>query len=309
MRVVWLSSIGLAVMLGTSAVAQSAVAQSAVAQSVVPVPAELPPADFAGREYVDSLGCAFQRAGVSGTRVWVPRLGGDRTPVCGKSPSLAVTTLTPQTEPDAAGLPTDAGAAASPVKPAAARTKKPAAAAPRADLALVESGDVATAATRCPSRAGKAQQFLISDGRRITKCGDAVADEVGFINALQVPNLRVTGIDRSQKAVAAAKTAADNGYRLVWTNVPLRPAEKQAVSPATPTMKWLQVGAFSQAVNADRAVVDLKKLGLPVARTTLTVGGRRLTAILAGPFATPADLAAALDRVRRAGFQEAFPRG
>ncbi len=299
MRVVWLSSISVAVMVGTSA----------FAQSVVPVPAELPPADFAGREYVDSLGCAFQRAGVSGTLVWVPRLGGDRKPVCGKSPGLAATTVAPKAEPAATGLPTVAEAAAVKVRPAVATAKKSAVAARRAAVALVESGDVAKAATRCPSQTGKAQRYLVSDGRRVTKCGDAVEDEVGFINALQVPNLRVTGIDRSQKAVAAARTAAKNGYRLVWTNGPLRPAGKEVFSPAALTMKWVQVGAFSQAVNADRAVVDLKKLGLPVARTKLTVGGRPLTAILAGPFATPDDLAAALDRVRRAGFQDAFPRG
>lgn len=52
-------------------------------------PAELPPADFAGRQYVDSSGCVFVRAEVNGAVTWAPRLNRDRTPLCGYRPSLA----------------------------------------------------------------------------------------------------------------------------------------------------------------------------------------------------------------------------
>jgi hypothetical protein len=52
-------------------------------------PAELPPADFAGRQYVDSRGCVFVRAEVDGRVAWAPRLDRDRTPLCGYRPSLA----------------------------------------------------------------------------------------------------------------------------------------------------------------------------------------------------------------------------
>ena len=41
-------------------------------------PAERPPSSFDGTQYVDSEGCAFIRAGISGSPMWVPRLSRDR---------------------------------------------------------------------------------------------------------------------------------------------------------------------------------------------------------------------------------------
>lgn len=50
-------------------------------------PAELPPADYAGQQYVDSKGCMFVRAGSAGKVVWVPRISRDGVPICGNPPS------------------------------------------------------------------------------------------------------------------------------------------------------------------------------------------------------------------------------
>lgn len=154
-------------------------AGAAVAQ---PVPAELPPAGYSGRDYVDSRGCTFQRLVFNGAVTWVALLGADGAQVC-----------TPVVAP----------------------------AAPQ---------DVAPATVDAP---------------------------------------------------------------------------KRAVSPALPAGYWVQVGAFSAAANAERAVAQVKELGFPALKWPVKAG--RLTAALAGPFA---DRAAADDARQHllARFAEAFTR-
>ncbi len=52
-------------------------------------PAEAPPSNFSGNQYVDSNGCAFVRAGIGGTESWVPRVSRTREQLCGFQPTLA----------------------------------------------------------------------------------------------------------------------------------------------------------------------------------------------------------------------------
>ncbi|MBW0156748.1 SPOR domain-containing protein [Sedimentimonas flavescens] len=85
---------------------------------------------------------------------------------------------------------------------------------------------------------------------------------------------------------------------------PAKPAKKKTPVRKDPLAgKYVQVGAFGIAQNAERAKARLHALGLPV--STQQVSG--LTIVFAGPLA-PVELQEALRAVRRAGFSDAYLR-
>jgi len=71
---------------------------------------------------------------------------------------------------------------------------------------------------------------------------------------------------------------------------------------------FVQVGSFGLPGNAEAASARLAALGLPVARSRGTIGGKAVQVVLAGPFASTAAAQAALRAARAAGFGDAFVR-
>ncbi|MDT8328287.1 MAG: SPOR domain-containing protein [Roseovarius sp.] len=74
---------------------------SSSAQSLrdAPTPAEFPASSYQGRQYVDSNGCVFIRAGVGANVTWVPRITRDRKALCGFQPSVAKAAPAPAAKP------------------------------------------------------------------------------------------------------------------------------------------------------------------------------------------------------------------
>ena len=116
-------AIGIAGLVATSAVGQSALNQ----------PAELPPAGFTGNEFVDSSGCIFVRAGVTGATTWVPRVTQNRQQSCGFEPSFPTARANTQAAPTVvrAADPTEAEPEATKTVAAAASVAPVAAPAPQ----------------------------------------------------------------------------------------------------------------------------------------------------------------------------------
>ncbi|QIE41976.1 SPOR domain-containing protein [Rhodobacteraceae bacterium SC52] len=75
------------------------------AGSAMAQPAETPPAEFDGASYVDSAGCAFQRAELDGKTVWAQWLDGAGAPRCGLEPTVpqSASEALPRIPPSRAG--------------------------------------------------------------------------------------------------------------------------------------------------------------------------------------------------------------
>ena len=66
-------------------------------------PAELPPPDYAGQQYVDSRGCLFLRAGRPGEVLWLPRVTRAGVPLCDNPPSGRAASVADGPAPTGAG--------------------------------------------------------------------------------------------------------------------------------------------------------------------------------------------------------------
>ncbi len=249
-------------------------------------------------------------------------------------PAAAVAVV-PVPSPPAATAPATAPAAIpaatpAPSSPAAVITAAAAPAAParvQRPARLVTQGPIAGAATVCPDPRPVAQRFLLSDGRRVTRCGGPVEDAVGYLNGLGAPGLSVAPGPASATEARRALALDRGAYRVVWAKgdlarrqtVPTPAARTSAgassAAAATPPASsmagrpyYVQVGAFAVAANADRSVARLKALGLPVAVARERKGSQPLRTVLAGPFGAADAAAEARARLRAAGYPEAILR-
>lgn len=128
----------LAVAIGLSASATSGVAQI---RDELAAPAELPPASFTGRQYVDSRGCMYIRAGIDGNVTWVPRVDRNRQVICGQTASAPAAAPAPvASAPAPVAEPDPAPAAPAETAPRPVVTERPApAAAPAAPRRAVQA--------------------------------------------------------------------------------------------------------------------------------------------------------------------------
>ena len=127
--------IALAIIAGTTGAAGI---QAQTLRETSP-PSEFPPASYKGKQYVDSRGCIYIRAGIDGNVTWVPRVSRSRKQICGYAPTKLAGATRQQPAAPAPELitlePGQQPAQPAAAAPAAAKrpstAAKPAAAAPR----------------------------------------------------------------------------------------------------------------------------------------------------------------------------------
>jgi hypothetical protein len=165
-----------------------AVAFSANAQSTQVGPKEFPPVTYKGKQYVDSAGCIFIRAGVDDAVRWVPRVTRERKQVCGATPTFAT-----QTTPKA-----PATTAQAPVVIAASATS---------------SAPATKAARKNPAPVSR--PVVVPVGLVVTP-DDAAAKGVG-------QNVRVVPKHVYEKRRNTTNVKVPKGYRSVWKDDRLNP--------------------------------------------------------------------------------------
>ncbi|SEQ46728.1 SPOR domain-containing protein [Thalassovita taeanensis] len=86
------------------------------------------------------------------------------------------------------------------------------------------------------------------------------------------------------------------------------PVKSSTKTSAKAAHRYVQVGTFGVAANAQKSAARLQRAGLPVRMAKYSKSGKQYRIVLAGPFTTQAQLGQALGTARKAGFRDAFVR-
>jgi len=208
----------------------------AQAQSFRDQPAEFPSASYKGKQYVDSKGCVYIRAGIDGNVTWVPRVSRKRQGVCGFKPTNVQTAasapagaadapvqITVNSAPVAAKQPT---VAARPLpqrkaKPVVVRQKAPKVVrqpVPRSvdvPSAPITQAPVAVAQvpSTCAGRSAISQQYSGSRTKGVVvRCGPQSAPILPSTAQAAVTGTAPSRVGTTRRVTAPAKPAPAHAY-------------------------------------------------------------------------------------------------
>ena len=307
-------------------------------------PAEPPPADFSGNQFVDSQGCAFVRATVNGASSWIARVDQDRNPLCDFEPTFAMaepssaeSTTVPESEDVADVVDADKDEDEPEVEAAdmmdgGAETEV-ATADETEEATSNEMSDEAMAIDTSAPMARPSPQRVAAAPRRSSPaptvdapprgpisraeaCQGKTGVQPGFISSVtglpidcgagaEVPRLSLAEICARSNGTGVRYINAATGAPVVCDGQVETSVSSVVSSDVSGIARpYIQVGSFGVHSNADRLIQRLGDLGLPVA------SGRSgaLKIVAAGPFTSASAQQQALSTVRGLGFTDAFLR-
>ncbi len=220
-------------------------------------PADFPPASFNGKQFVDSRGCIYIRAGIDGNVTWVPRVTRSRKAICGYKPTFPAgiaTVAAPTATPTPTAAPTPTATPTATVRitlaPPVVAQPAPVAAAPAKRATPVKPAPVATTApraaapirvaTRTPSPAPAATVFS-------AKSGKSAASMV-----VVGPN-RIVPRHIFENRQNTLVTAIPAGYRPAWNDDRLNPHRaERGTAPDAPATRFVLPKGYRPAWDDDR---------------------------------------------------------
>ncbi len=291
-------------------------------------PAEYPPASYTGRQYVDSRGCVYVRAGVGSAVKWVPRVRRDKTLVCGQKPTFAAArpaeapTPVPATAPPrsvrTAPKPKVAAVTAAPPRavprpaPTTTVTQQPApgaaAASAPAPAQRSRPAGAAAPATACPNVSPEAQPYIRSRPGYPVRCGPQPEDPYGGLR-------RREGGLAPAAAPAAPAFAPPPGYRPAFKDDRLNPYRGRGTAEGAAQMARVWTNTVPRRLVAQNAagepapalVVSTKAPDAPAAAPASAVGEHAYVQV--GAFAVPANAQAAARRLQALGLPARIAQG
>ena len=301
----------LASVLATAAIVVSCGSGIAQAQIKKAVPAEFPPASYTGRQYVDSTGCVFIRAGVDGAVNWVPRVSRGRKQICGMQPTLSSSQIAAVQAPRATGPATQPAPAtatttvarkpvtapatttttvyrsAPPPKPVAPKPAKApvVAAAPASKPRRVVAAD-------CASLSPQSQHYINSTNRYAIRCGPQSAPHVTERETAG-PNATIYNPGSPTGSVAAYRTGSHAAPGYVTATTMVAPKHVYANQKASTEGVYVPEGYVAvwedDRLNTRRAHQTFAGKAQMEQRWTKTTP-RRLKEPAVGPVVTEADV-------------------